>query len=165
VVNKPLTVAFTYTPANPNPGQTVTFKIVLDDPDDANGLQLDGTYFGDGASSGTGASAAVVPASGCQAPHGVWPPPPPGPPGHLELTRTYTYTRSGTYPVHFSASSGIDAGPCVLPDPYASLAESAVQNVVVVDPPPPPPTTTTPPPSTTVPPAPTTTTPTKSSAP
>ena len=154
-INKPLTIKVSYTPQHPLPGQPVTFTVTLDDPDDANHLQLDSAYYGDAASSaGAGASVGAVTAGplppGCQTPRGTWPPPAPGPAGHVELQRTYTYTSPGTYQVRFTASSGLDVNPCALPDPYASFAQSDAQ-AVVVDPPPPPPTTTT---TTTAPPPP-----------
>ncbi len=157
-INKALTIRVSYSPQHPLPGQTVTFNVVLDDPDDANHLQLDSAYYGDAASTaGAGASVGAVTAGplppGCQTPRGTWPPPPPGPAGHVELQRTYTYTSPGTYQVRFTASSGLNVNPCALPDPYASFAQSTAD--VVVDAPPPPPTTTT---TTTPPPPPPTTT-------
>jgi serine/threonine protein kinase len=157
VVNPALTVSFTYSPAHPQPGDQVTFTVVLDDPDDGN-LQIQQQYYGievGGATSQLGAVGAGPLGRGCQQPYGTWPPPPPGPHGHISKQTTYTYSAPGTYAVHFFATSGQAPASCATPDPYASSASSAVQNVTV-DPPPPPPTTTTT--STTEPPPPPTTT-------
>lgn len=155
-VNQPLTVAFWFTPANPMPGDVVTFDIVLDDPDDAQNLQIDAAYFGQeaGNSAQAGTATAVVPSgTGCQTPHGAWTPPPPGPRGHTTKQMTYVYTTPGSYQVYFTASSGAGYNACAPPDPYANTGTSATETVTVTAPPPPSTTTT----STTVP-APTTTT-------
>jgi hypothetical protein len=148
VINKALTVSFTWSPQHPLPGQQVTFNVILNDPD-ANNLQIDGAYYGDSSGLGAGASAAPGNATGpnCQNPHGTWPAPK-ATPGHLELQMIHTYTGPGSYPVHFTASSGQNNGPCGLPDPYASTATGSAQTVGV-DQPPPPPSTTIPPDTTT----------------
>jgi serine/threonine protein kinase len=157
VVNKALTVRFTYSPAHPVAGQQVTFVVAVDDPDDGHNLSIDGEYFGDrvGAAGSASRAGAVSTGAGCQTPHGTWPSPKSGGPGHLDRSITNTYANPGTYQVHFTASSGQDVSPCFPPDPYASMGQSATQTVTV-DPPPPPPTTTTT--STTEPPPPDTTT-------
>jgi hypothetical protein len=151
-VNRPLTVSFFYSPSHPQPGDLVTFTVVLDDPDDAN-LQIQQAYYGMEPGAITpqvGAVGASPVGRGCQTPYGTWPPPPPGPHGHTSKQLTYTYTSPGTYQVHFVATSGQSSGSCATPDPYASTGQSIVQNLTV-DAPPPPPTTTT---STTQPPPP-----------
>jgi hypothetical protein len=155
VVNKPLTISFSHSPEHPVAGQLVTFKIVLDDPDDIN-LQVTGFYYGDASSPGGNPAAAPANSTGpaCQAPHGSWPTPRSPGHGHREVIETYSYSLPGSYQVHFNASSGTDNGPCAAPDPYANSAMGQSQTLVV-DPPPPPPTTTTtsttlaPPPATT----------------
>ncbi|MDQ1364390.1 MAG: eukaryotic-like serine/threonine-protein kinase [Acidimicrobiaceae bacterium] len=144
VTNRTLTVHVSYSPQHPIAGQPVTFTVVLDDPDDAHNLQIDGAYFG-GAGGTAGAAArpsAISSSPGCQTPHGTWPPPKPGGAGHLERQLTNTYANPGTYQVHFTASSGQDVSPCFPPDPYASMG-SATQTVTVDAPAPPSTTTTT----------------------
>ncbi len=155
IVNRALNISFSYAPQHPSPGQLVTFKVVLDDPDDIN-VQLTGLYFGDGASPGGNPASPPANSTGpaCQAPHGTWPAPAPRGHGHRELTETHTYTQPGSYQVHFTASSGTDNGSCAAPDPYANTAMGQSQTLIV-NPPPPAPTTTT---STTVAPPPDTTT-------
>ena len=157
--NRPLTVTFGYTPAQPRPGDLVTFNVTLDDPDD-NHLTIDTAYFGmDAGAPGALGSAGVATMTpgNCKSPAGAWPPPAPGPHGHTTIQESFRYTSPGSYPVHFTASSGGTTDPCALPDPYASTGTSITEMVSVVTPPPPPPPTTTTT-STTLPPPPVTTT-------
>jgi hypothetical protein len=146
VADQSLAITVTYSPPNPVAGQQVTFDVVVTDPDDT-GIQINGAYFGEkGGSSGleTGSSSGAAVSPNCATPYGTWPTPAPpaGTPGRTQQRIPYTYATSGTYQVHFVASSGRTMTPCGLPDPYASTGQSSVLTVTI-NPAPAPATTTT----------------------
>ena len=107
--NRPLTVTVTYAPANPRPGEAVTFKVVVDDPDGQSLLDRTGMAndYGDGAPQAI--PSAIV---DCTEGYGPWTPPPPTP-VHAEPSFQHTYAKPGTYVVKlpFKALGDCAYGP------------------------------------------------------
>lgn len=99
--NQPMTVAVSVSPAAPKAGDTVTFRVTVDDPDGSHLLsRTDGTVdYGDGTPT-TGVGGHVDCAGGS----GPWTPPSPVP-VHEELTYQHVYAAAGTYTVTFTYHS------------------------------------------------------------
>ena len=109
--NQPITGHVTLSPANPRPGETVTFHLVADDPDAG---YLPGSCpidFGDGTT-----IPCVIPGGRGPTPPGSSSPPPPKPtgpwtppsprPGHLDICCVqHTYGAAGTYTATFRVQS------------------------------------------------------------
>ena len=111
--NQPLTVTVAYTPAAPKAGDTVTFRVVVDDPDgsmllDRRGIAND---YGDGTPfDGVGGHL------DCVAMWGPWTPPAPVH-VHEELTFQHLYAKAGTYVAKFPFGS---LGDCAHPPNQAT---------------------------------------------
>lgn len=99
--NRPLTVTVTYAPANPRPGDAVTFRVVVDDPDGDQLVDRTGMGNGYGDSPPQGSPNAIV---DCLETYGPWTPPAPTP-VHAELTFQHTYATPGTYVATFPFKS------------------------------------------------------------
>lgn len=95
--NQPLTVKVTVTPATPKVGDTVVFRVVVDDPDGSMLLDRDGiaNNYGD-------APPGPVPTAhrDCLERWGPWTPGAPQP-VHADLTFRHVYTGPGTYVASF----------------------------------------------------------------
>jgi hypothetical protein len=110
------TMTITWTPSQPKAGEKVTFRVVIDDPDDPspkyNLKQEDygeaGGQFDEGDPS----------QNTCENRYGPWTPPPPGP-GHYEQDGgyglEYTFKGAGAHPIMIGYTSG---GPNWCYDPY-----------------------------------------------
>lgn len=99
--NQPMTVAVAVSPASPKAGDTVTFRVTVDDPDGSHLLsKTDGTVdYGDGTP--TRQMSGHV---DCVGGSGPWTPPPPVP-VHEELTYQHVYATPGTYTATFTYRS------------------------------------------------------------
>jgi hypothetical protein len=95
-----MTVAVTVSPAAPKAGETVTFRVTVDDPDGAALVGDQGIVdYGDGTPV-PGMSGHVD----CGWSYGPWTPPDPVP-LHKELTYQHAYAGAGTYTVTFTFNS------------------------------------------------------------
>jgi hypothetical protein len=116
--NQPLDIQLTYEPADPHPGDVVTFTARVVDPDaspiTAGEESCNPPSYGDRAAS---RCAPPCPAPG----YGPWTPPP-RKRGERSVTYSHTYAQAGTFTASFWFGS---AGGCAS-NPYASAAESAV---------------------------------------
>lgn len=96
-----MTVKVTFSPAAPKPGDTVTFHVVVDDPDGA--LLLDhpdnANDYGDGSP-----TIGEQGHNDCVGMRGPWTPPDPVP-VHEDLSYKHVYTRAGTYTANFTYQS------------------------------------------------------------
>ena len=120
--NQPLTVQVTVTPQAPKAGETVTFRVVVDDPD-GNALQAyDGTVdYGDGTPFyGVGGHVE------CAGFFGPWDSTPV--PVHQELAFKHVYANAGTYTATFRFAT---LGNCA----YGPSQATATATVVVTKPP------------------------------
>lgn len=125
--DSPMTVQLTVEPASPKPGDEVTFRLTLGDPD---GVSYGSSVFSFG-DSGQSAS----PFRACDK-FGTWEPPGRGaaPPSEVQVVR-HTYAAAGAYAAAFT----FEAGPFACTDaatgrgdrPYASSATATVTVVVV----------------------------------
>jgi len=100
--SQPLTVTVTVSPAAPRAGDTVSFRVVVDDPD--GGTLLDhpdnANVYGDGIP-----STDVLGHIDCIGPQaGPWTPPDPTP-VHLDATFQHVYRSAGTYTATFTFKS------------------------------------------------------------
>ena len=119
-VNQPATASVTFSPANPKTGDTVTFRVIAEDPD----ADQIGPSSCMPVNFGSGEVTCSIPSHAfCEKPpRGPWTPPAAGP-SRTELSYTYVYTQPGTYTAEFNVSSspfGLDLG--CFPDPYGSTA-------------------------------------------
>jgi hypothetical protein len=117
--NQPLTVSVTATPAAPKPGEAVTFRVVVSDPDsmiigECPTIQT----YGDGSLS-QGCSLAA-----CRGKFGPWTPV--ARPGHTELTYEHVYSSAGTYTARFGFTSEFCGGS----EPYRSQGDGALAVVI-----------------------------------
>lgn len=99
--NQPMTVVVSVSPASPRAGDTVTFRVTVDDPDGGQLLsRTDGTVdYGDGTpTTGVGGHLDCVGGSG------AWTTPAPVP-VHEEITYQHVYAAAGTYTATFTYRS------------------------------------------------------------
>lgn len=116
--NQPVSVTVTMEPANPHPGDEVTFHVVVDDPDHqvspACGNSIE---YGDGYGEGT-----ACPLMACRQPFGPHTPPA-REPGQLSTDIVHTYADAGSYTATFVFDSGSNFD---CDDPYASSGERSI---------------------------------------
>ena len=95
-----MTVAVSVSPAAPKAGETVTFRVTVDDPDGAELVGGQGSVdYGDGTPVGSYGGHLD-----CVGWSGPWTPPDPVP-LHKELTYQHSYAAAGTYTVTFAFTS------------------------------------------------------------
>ena len=123
--NSPLTVQVTYSPSSPKAGETVTFHVVVDDPDaKINRVCNYNAVYGDGSvQPGCGSSAL------CAAVYGPWTPPA-RVADHYGTDFQHTYATAGTYTASFSFQS---TSFCY-PDPYGSQGSGSATVTVQAGP-------------------------------
>jgi hypothetical protein len=118
----PLHIGISASPAHPTAGQTVTFHIVMDDPDGPIGCVQ---RVSDGQTSSVNDCGLPLP---CDR-FGAWPPPPPAP-GHAEQDVTATYRRPGQYTFTISvvpnSSSCTDSRTHRGEQPYVSAGSGSL---------------------------------------
>jgi hypothetical protein len=117
--NQPLTVTIAVSPEAPRAGETVTFRVVLDDPDgDSLRAQHDDVDYGDGGPTvGVGGHVNCAPGSG------PWDSA--ARPVHEELVFTHVYAQPGTYTATFPFTT---YGNCA----YGPSAATARPTVTVI---------------------------------
>jgi len=126
--NAPLTVDIKYSPADPHPGDVVTFTVTATDPDASHFPQMCDDY-GDHIGNGCISGVTFDDDPYCAPMYGPWDPPPRklgeeslgNPPG---TGVTHIYTAPGTYTVTFSFGSA--ATMCRFAGPYASRGTGTV---------------------------------------
>ncbi len=118
--NQPLTAKVTYTPSTPKAGETVTFRVVVDDPDGSRFLDTSGiaNNYGDAPPEG-----GVGGHADCIARFGPWTPDA-SQPIHADLTFRHVYANPGTYTVSLPFGS---LGDCT----YARSEAVATTTVTV----------------------------------
>jgi hypothetical protein len=122
--NEPLTGQVTFEPANPKAGDTVTFHITANDPDDGP-LGICSTSYGDGANVVCDPIELMDPDHHCPKQYGPWTPPA-RKQGAMDTHDVHTYNNAGTYNVSFDTHSGSYCSS----DPYASRANLTATVVV-----------------------------------
>jgi len=122
--NEPLTINAVPRPANPRPGDIVTFDITVADPDHLLNDNCAEVSFGDGAT----LNAACIPQPTCPAVYGPWTPPS-RQPGNFTKSYTHIYQGAGQFVVRFTFRSW-STDRCPGLDPYAS--ERTAQLVLTV---------------------------------
>jgi hypothetical protein len=131
--NAPLTVDIKYSPAEPHPGDVVTFTVTATDPDASHFPEMC-ENFGEGTKGGCISGVALDSDPYCGPMFGPWDPParklgneslgnPPG------AGVTHAYASPGTYAVTFSFGSA--ATFCGYAGPYASRGSGTVSVMVV----------------------------------
>jgi hypothetical protein len=133
--NEPAQMAITASPAQPKVGEKVTFKVTIDDPDDASPAYCYWLWdYGDTHNLSTHCDYGPGGAPQCQGRYGPWTPPA-ATPGHYEdhdnLALEHTYDSPGNYTVKFTYNASY-AG-CY--DPYASDAVGTMSLTVLPAPP------------------------------
>jgi len=122
--DQPATMTITWSPAQPKVGEKVTFRVVVNDPDDASPLyNIKSWDYGEGG----GQMMVGEPTSQdpCAGRYGPWTPPQAAPGQYQEeggFGLEYTFKESGPHTVRFSYVPQYPQ--CV--DPYASGANAAV---------------------------------------
>ncbi len=115
--NQPLTVEVSFTPAQPQPGDEVTFQVTVIDPDARIDQECNRRVtYGDGNDPNR-----CVSSASCAARHGPWTPPEPTP-DRYETTFTHTYEGTGD----FTAVFAFESRSACYDDPYGSSGERQV---------------------------------------
>jgi hypothetical protein len=133
--DQPAQMTITASPAQPKVGEKVTFKVVVDDPDDVHPMHCYANWdYGDTRSVSQHCDFAQGGPPQCQNRHGPWTPPEAAP-GHSEeqggFALEHTYDSPGTYNVKFTYEPELTT--CY--DPYASSAVGNLSLTVLPAPP------------------------------